>query len=162
MSMASSTLGQMHNKLFPSPSKAFAILTIFIALFSCRRDPEWLSATEKLLDKATRNLDTISPFLAPGASPQDVLIGLNRLEKAIDETAADTLQLWKKYPEMRVQQNLITSRLDSKMKNLSKKMGETAANVKFWNEKLKRKEIYDIVVRISKKMYQIDRQTLPD
>lgn len=147
---------------FCSCPKVFIKVALLVALCSssCKREPNWVPAYRHFLDSVNRDLEAIEPTLAPDVQPQNIFVGLSRLENALDRIEFDISALYQRYPKIPRSLQGIEMYAAGELKRLRINMQKISGNLKFWYGKLKhRKEFIEIGRRIVKKVREIDNIT---
>lgn len=149
-------------RVLASCHATISLLLVFVVLTAgaCKKDPDWLVKLSQIIDSINKDLETIAPSLAEDATPQQVFVGLTRLDKMMDRVIIDLRTFFQNYPEAWKNTKLIEKRLSKELFRLRKNMRQIVTAGSAWHEKLKhRKEFTDLTSRIVKKIQESDKVT---
>lgn len=136
------------------------LFVLIFALLSCKGEPAWLTEVGSLLDKMNSDLEFIQAALKPRANRAQVIDGLIQLERAIEENGAETLRIFKSYPEVQTQSKLAEKKFLDKFRRLASNYKSVSELVEYWKKTFRRdQEIQVIIERISRKVKETNAQT---
>lgn len=141
------------------PLLFFAFL-FFVGM--CRKEPEWAPAIRNILETTNRDLEEIAPHFARDSSPEIVLVGLKRMEKAMDRIVVELRNFFNKYPFLLKDPKPIGILYGAQVQRLQKNVQNIILDGGYWHRKLeKEKKVDDLVQSILKKMREADKLTRP-
>lgn len=151
---------RVRKKILSTISAAARLCAILI-LIACKREPQWLSETEILINKINRDTEIFLPLLAPNASPDDAMRGLLMVEKTVEYSSAETVRLYKKFPQIREETRLADERLASQIRLLRENMVKTRKAVELWQQRSETSREFTLLVqRIAARLKETNKKTM--
>lgn len=152
----------MQVRLLPISLHWIFLLAVEFLFLGCRSQPRWLDDFRTILQETNHELESLLPQLASDASLSVAYVGLLNLEKAAAHIATETERVFRTYPEINKEKNLIEKYLALDFKRLAANVRKIIESVGYWKVKLKHsKEFSAVIERLEKKVKEINDKTRP-
>lgn len=147
-------------RIYLPKTLAFLFYAIVLLGGSCNREPEWSREIRNFLESTNRDLEEIAPHFARDSSPDNVIVGLSRIDKVMDRILADLSTFFKKYPLLLKDPKPIGMYHGAQVQRLQKNVQSIFRDGAYWYEKLKdQKDYKNLAQSILRKIREADKLT---
>lgn len=117
-------------------SRKSLLLAALLFWGACTKDPIWLSEFRTMLENMNSEFEAVLPALTQDTSPENLYVGLRRLDKSSDQMVLDLEAFLEKYPYIMKEKMTIGFHLRNQLDQLGRNLKSAFAAGIAWDKKI--------------------------